>query len=82
MNIGTEIDKLLGSEHESIARAAGKLQSYKQALDNKELSESEFKDLVNDLRLSSEIQNLASDLEHKIMLEQACNLLITAAGSV
>ena len=82
MNITEELDKLMGCGNDTIAKAATKLQSYQQALENKELSESEFNDLVNDLKLNSEIQSLATDIEHKIMLEKACNLLITAASSL
>mgnify|MGYP003335275059 FL=1 len=77
-----ELDHLLGCGNDTLAQNALKLQSYQQALAAGELSPAEFTDLVNDLRLSAEIQNLATDLEHKIMLEKVCDMLITAASSL
>lgn len=55
---------------------------YQQALDQQQISQAEYLDLMKDLAAMVRVADAADDLNNKILLEQCINAAITVAGAV
>jgi len=65
-----------------VARNAMQAIQYQQALDQQQISQTEYLDLMQDLAAMVRVAEAADDLNNKILLEQCLNAAITVAGAV
>ena len=65
-----------------IARNAMQAIQYQQALDQQQISQAEYTDLMQDLAAMVRVADAADDLNNKILLEQCLNAAVTVAGAV
>jgi hypothetical protein len=65
-----------------VARNAQQAIQYQQALDQQQISQAEYMDLMQDLAAMVRVAEAADDLNNKILLEQCLNAAITAVGAV
>ena len=66
----------------NIASSAARALQFQQALQNGQLSQDEYMDLMQDLAAQVRIAEAADDLHNKILLEQCLNAAIAVAGAV
>lgn len=76
------INELLNSTNVRIQWAAEKAQALESQFKSGDLSDEEYRELLEDLKRDETIAKLSSDLRDKILLEQALNALIAAAGAI
>jgi len=65
-----------------VARNAMQALQYQQALDQQQISQEEYLDLMQDLAAMVHVAQAADDLNNKILLEQCLTAAITVAGAV
>jgi len=73
---------LAASSSQMIARNAMQAIQYQQALDQQQISQAEYTDLMQDLAAMVRVADAADDLNNKILLEQCLNAAVTVAGAV
>jgi len=73
---------LAASSSQMVARNAMQAIQYQQALDQQQISQTEYLDLMQDLAAMVRVAEAADDLNNKILLEQCLNAAITVAGAV
>jgi polyhydroxyalkanoate synthesis regulator phasin len=76
------ISQLLNSQNVRIQWAAQQAQTLESQFKSGDLSAEEYKELLEDLKRDETINKLSTDLQDKILLEQALNALIAVAGAV
>ena len=76
------LNVLAASASQMVARNAQQAIQYQQALDQQQISQAEYMDLMQDLAAMVRVAEAADDLNNKILLEQCLNAAITAVGAV
>jgi parvulin-like peptidyl-prolyl isomerase len=80
--IMNNLSVLAASSSQMVARNAMQAIQYQQALDQQQISQTEYLDLMQDLAAMVRVAEAADDLNNKILLEQCLNAAITVAGAV
>ena len=80
--IMNNLNFLAASSSQMIARNAMQAIQYQQALDQQQISQAEYTDLMQDLAAMVRVADAADDLNNKILLEQCLNAAVTVAGAV
>ena len=80
--IMNNLNFLAASSSQMIARNAMQAIQYQQALDQQQISQAEYTDLMQDLAARVRVADAADDLNNKILLEQCLNAAVTVAGAV
>jgi hypothetical protein len=65
-----------------VAQNAARALQFQQALQNGQISQEEYLDLMNDLAANLRIAEAADDLHNKILLEQVVDAAISVAGAI
>jgi hypothetical protein len=78
----TDLNFLATNANQMIARNAAQAIQYQQALDQQQISQEEYMDLMQDLAAMVSVAEAADDLNNKILLEQCLNAAIQAAGAI
>jgi predicted metal-binding transcription factor (methanogenesis marker protein 9) len=76
------LNVLAASASQMVARNAQQAIQYQQALDQQQISQAEYMDLMQDLAAMVHVAEAADDLNNKILLEQCLNAAITVVGAV
>lgn len=82
MSLKEDIDNLSLSSNPLAQSLGSKLKNINDALEAKEITADEAKDLINDINIDSEIIKLANDLESKILLQKAIDSFISLIGNL
>jgi hypothetical protein len=80
--IMNNLNFLAANSSQMVARNAILAIQYQQALDQQQISQAEYMDLMQDLAAMVRVADAADDLNNKILLEQCLNAAITVAGAV
>ena len=80
--IMNNLNFLAASSSQMIARNAMQAIQYQQALDQQQISQAEYTDLMQDLAAMVRVADAADELNNKILLEQCLNAAVTVAGAV
>ena len=80
--IMNNLNFLAASSSQMIARNSMQAIQYQQALDQQQISQAEYTDLMQDLAAMVRVADAADDLNNKILLEQCLNAAVTVAGAV
>ena len=73
---------LAAGSSEMVARNAQQAIQYQQALDQHEITQAEYMDLMQDLAAMVSVAEAADDLNSKVLLEQCLHVAIQLAGAV
>jgi len=76
------IDDLIGSDDDFLRETASKLNEFKTAYDNGDLSRDEFYELSDDLLALERINEHAESLEHRIFIADMVNKMIVVIKAV
>jgi hypothetical protein len=76
MTLQNKIDKLMSSGNPIGEKLAQKIKNINDALEAKEITPDEAKDLLNDIDVATHLVELANDLETKILVQQTVDALI------
>jgi len=80
--IMNNLNFLAANSSQMVSRNAMQAIQYQQALDQQQLSQAEYMDLMQDLAAMVSVADAADDLNNKILLDQCLNAAIAVAGAI
>ena len=80
--IMNNLNFLSANSSDMVSSNAMRAIQYQQALDQQQISQAEYLDLMKDLAAMVRVADAADDLNNKILLEQCINAAITVAGAI
>jgi|TARA_R110000824_G_scaffold77497_3_gene195950 hypothetical protein len=82
VNLEAEFKQLLNCDNKDIANLGERAKEIKAMYENKEISNAEFKELVNDLKLSEHIADAADDMAVKSASVKVLDILSKMASAI
>jgi len=82
VNLEAEFKQLLNCDNKEIANLGERAKEIKTMYENKEISDTEFKELVDDLRLSEHIADAANDMAIKSASVKVFDVLRSMASAI
>ena len=82
VNLETEFKQLLNCDNKDIANLGERAKEIKAMYEDKEISDGEFKELVNDLKLSEHIADAADDMAVKSATIKVLDVLSKMASAI
>ena len=82
VNLETEFKQLLNFDNKDIANLGERAKEIKAMYEDKEISDGEFKELVNDLKLSEHIADAADDMAVKSATIKVLDVLSKMASAI
>ena len=82
VNLETEFKQLLNCDNKDIANLGERAKEIKAMYEDKEISNGEFKELVNDLKLSEHIADAADDMAVKSATIKVLDVLSKMASAI
>ena len=82
VNLETEFKQLLNCDNKDIANLGERAKEIKAMYEDNEISDGEFKELVNDLKLSEHIADAADDMAVKSATIKVLDVLSKMASAI